>query len=78
MLLSVLRLTPKKWADLLKDNDHKMPTDAAEFTKVKKALARERIFEEQVFDLTRASSGGKAGSGGKNNKGSVRDRMPGL
>ena len=38
MLLSVLRLTPKTWSELLKDLGHRMPANKEEFTRMLRAL----------------------------------------
>ena len=57
MLLSVLRLTPKRWSDILKENGHKMPSTKDELDKVKQALVREKTLESQVFELGRQTGG---------------------
>ena len=49
MLLSVLRLTPRKWSELLKDMGHRMPQDAEEYELVKRHLEREKVLEKQVL-----------------------------
>ncbi len=53
MLLSVLRLGTKNWPELLKDMDHRVPHAVEEYEVVKRSLCRERIMENQVFDLSR-------------------------
>ena len=51
MLLSILRLTTKKWMELLKEIGHRMPQNAEEYQGVKDILLRERALESSIFDL---------------------------
>ena len=51
MLLRVLRLTPKKWFEILNDNNHKTPDTPDQFEAIKRAIFRERVFEQQVANL---------------------------
>ena len=51
MMLSLLQLTPGKWSDLLKGFGHKLPRERHEYETLEQNILRERIFENNVFDL---------------------------
>ena len=53
MLLSVLRLTPKKWIEILKGCGRRMPRDLHEYEVVKRMLLRENVLHGQAFGFTR-------------------------
>ena len=60
MLFSLLRLSPRRWADLLKDMSHRFPRNEQEYALVKETILREKALEENVSMLQ--GSGGRPGS----------------
>ena len=57
MLLSLLRITPKKWADYLKEMGHRFPQDEIQYKLMQDNIVREKTLETQV---------GQLGGGGNN------------
>jgi len=57
MLLALLRLPPTKWAVYLKDMGHRFPRDDAEYKLMQNAIIRERVFVDDVGQLTAQSNG---------------------
>ena len=51
MLLALLRLPPKKWAEYLKDMGHRFPDNLADYRRLQEAIVRERSLENQVGQL---------------------------
>ena len=51
MLLSVIRISPKKWSEHLKDMGHRFPNTAGEYHLLKSAIIRERALEEGITSL---------------------------
>ena len=50
MLLSLLQLSPRKWAESLKDFGHRLPRNRVEHVDLQKAILRERVLEGSVLD----------------------------
>ena len=48
MVQSVLRLQPKTWAELLKDNGQRFPTNQQEYGRLQQTLVRPRAIESNV------------------------------
>ena len=65
MRLSLLQFAPRRWADLLKDVGHRLPTTRAEHVNLQRARFRERIFEGSVFDLRGGGRRVLGGVGGR-------------
>ena len=57
MLMSVLRLSSRKWSELLKDNGRKMPSTQEEYHKLRDDLHRERIIEETLDQSSTQAKG---------------------
>ena len=55
MLLSLLRLSPKKWAEYLKDMGHRFPRALAEYTALQQLIVREKSIEINVQVLHKPS-----------------------
>ena len=51
MLLPLLGLSPKKWFDFLKDFNHRLLNNRAEYQAMHGAIFRENILEDSVFSL---------------------------
>ena len=63
MLLSLLRLAPKKWSEYLKEMGHRFPRSEDEYNLMKDSIVRERTLEAQVGSLGREqTSNGAHGS----------------
>ena len=67
MLLALMRLPPRKWAEYLKDMGHRFPKTHGEYLLMQQAIIRERTLEQQVGTLGgeragRAPFGAAAGS----------------
>ena len=60
MLLSLLRISPKKWADYLKEMGHRFPRTEQQYKLMQENIVRERTLETQV---------GQLGGGGNNTPG---------
>jgi len=56
MLLSLLRLSPKKWSEYLKDMGHRFPRTEEEYRRMQEAIVREKTLENQVGTLGQASN----------------------
>ena len=56
MLLSLLRLLPKKWSELLKECGRRLPRDEPEYQLVKSVLIREKAIEDNVKVLHRSGA----------------------
>ena len=52
MLLSLLRLAPKKWAEYLKEMGHRFPRTQLEYVSMQQAMIREKTLENQVGQLS--------------------------
>ena len=63
MLLSILRLPAKRWAEVLKDNDHVLPHTEEQCKNVKKRLLREKILEYTLNALGAQSHRTPGGAG---------------
>ncbi len=61
MLLSLLRLPTKKWAEYLKAVGHRFPKNESEYSDMKLTIVRERVLEQQVGDLTIIGDGRSQG-----------------
>ena len=48
MLLSLVRLSPKKWSEYLKDMGHKFPRTVEDYQKMKDSIVREKTLESSV------------------------------
>ena len=57
MLLSLLRLSGKKWADYLKELGHHFPRTLAEYQKMQQDIIRERTLIENVHTLHEPQKG---------------------
>jgi len=57
MLLSLLRLHPKRWAEILKECGRKLPTTQAEYNQVKSILDRDSAIESTVRNLQKGGHG---------------------
>ena len=57
MVLALLRLPPTKWAVYLKDMGHRFPRNEEEYRLMQQAIIRERVFVDDVGQLT-AQAGG--------------------
>ena len=51
MILALLRLPPRKWADYLKEMGHRFPRTEAEYQAMQQAIIRERVFMTDVGQL---------------------------
>ena len=51
MLLALMRLPPKKWAEYLKDMGHRFPRTRDEYRAMQNAIIREKVLETQVSTL---------------------------
>ncbi len=61
MLLSLLRLPTKKWAEYVKAMGHRFPKNESEYSDMKLTIVRERALEQQVGDLTIIGDGRSQG-----------------
>ena len=57
MVLSLLRLPPKRWAEILKECGRRLPRNEAEYTAMKTNLLRDRSIEDNVQVLHRSQHG---------------------
>ena len=68
MLLSLLQLIPKKWAELLKGLHHRLPANRVEHLDLQQAILREKVLENSIFDFSSharnvaGASGSRGGS----------------
>ena len=51
MLLSLLQLPAKKWSELLKDVQHRLPRTRQEYIALQQSILREKVLENSIFDL---------------------------
>ena len=58
MLLSLLRLHPKRWAEILKECGRRLPKTQEEYNQVKSILDRDSAIESTVRNLQKGSQGG--------------------
>ena len=52
MLLSLMRMSPKRWSECLKDLGHRFPKTEIEYKNMQNAIVRERTLEIQVCSLS--------------------------
>ena len=64
MLLSLLRLPAKKWAEYLKDMGHKFPRDGDQYRTMQELIVREKTLEVQVGSLGAVSTPAHGGGSG--------------
>ena len=57
MIMALLRFTPRKWVELLKDMGHRFPRNHEEYKSLQNAIVREKSLEYQVGALSRGGSG---------------------
>ncbi len=57
MLLSLLRLHPKRWAEILKECGRRLPKTQEEYNQVKSILDRDSAIESTVRNLQKGSQG---------------------
>ena len=62
MILSLLRLAPKKWADYLKEMGHKFPRDAEQYRAMQDLIVREKTLETRVGTLGVVTGGRASGT----------------
>ena len=62
MLLSLMRMSPKRWSECLKDLGHRFPKTEIEYKNMQNAIVRERTLETQVCSLSNSTPQG-SGSG---------------
>ena len=51
MVLALLRLAPKQWAEHLKEMGHRFPNTEAEYRRLQESIVRERTLETEVGSL---------------------------
>lgn len=64
MLLSLLRLPPKKWSEYLKDLGHRLPRNEQEYQHLQSAIVRENTLEQNVGDMRGIRQGGGGSNSG--------------
>ena len=63
MLLGLLQLPAKKWSELFKDLNHRLPRNRGEYVGLQEAILREKVSENSIFDL-RSHARNVVGAGG--------------
>ncbi len=61
MLLALLRLPPKKWADYLEKHNHSFPKTEADYKRLQAEILRQRALEDSVSTMTGYQGGAGAG-----------------